>query len=155
MSLYLALFATKFRALNLKHIKMLNSQKIGIELYENLGRLFYAVAMADKSIHIKEIDKLRAFIREFWLDVDAVEDEYGEDAAFRIESVFDWLLEYEKDEEECFEEFQEFYKEHGEKFTAFIKVLILDTAHAIANSYAGKNKLELVFLARLKLLMQE
>ena len=111
--------------------------------------------MADKSIHTKEIDKLRTFIRKYWLDVDEVEDEYGEDAAFQIEAVFDWLLEYEKNAFECFEEFQEFYKDHRKRFTPYIKVLILDTAHSIAASFSGKNKSELVLLGKLGLLLDQ
>ncbi|NHF59713.1 hypothetical protein FK220_010195 [Flavobacteriaceae bacterium TP-CH-4] len=134
---------------------MANTEIIGKEFYENLGKLFYAVAMADKSIHTKEIDKLRTFIRKYWLDVDEVEDEYGEDAAFQIEAVFDWLLEYEKNAYECFEEFQEFYKDHQRRFTPYIKVLILDTAHSIAASFSGKNKSELVLLGKLGLLLDQ
>ncbi len=129
------------------------SEKVACELYQNLGKLFYAVAMADKSVHTREIDKLRSFIRKYWLDVDEVEDEYGEDAAFQIETVFDWHLEYEKDADETFDEFQEFYKDHEKKFTPFIKILVLDTANAIANSFAGTNKSELVLLGKLKLLL--
>lgn len=133
---------------------MLNSQKAGIALYENLGRLFYAVAMVDGVVHVKEVDKLKAFIRKYWLDVDMIEDEYGTDAAFRIETVFDWMVEHEKDGKECFGKFQEFYEINKEKFTPFIKVLILDTAHAMANALAGKNKTELVLLAKLELFLK-
>lgn len=123
--------------------------------YENLGKLFYSVAMADSRIHRNEIVKLRAFIRQFWLDVDELEDEFGTDAAFQIESVFDWLVDNEKDGDECFEEFREFYKDHASIFSPFIKVLILDTANAIANSFSGKNKAELVVLGKLELLLKQ
>jgi len=131
-----------------------NSRKVGKEFYENLGKLFYAVAAADTRIHTKEKDKLREFIRKYWLDIDELEDEYGTDTAFQLESVFDWLVEYDKGAEECFEEFQEFYKENTKAFSPFIKVLILDTANAIANSFSGKNKAELVLLGRLELLLK-
>ncbi|WP_273568530.1 hypothetical protein [Maribacter halichondriae] len=130
------------------------SEKIGNELYQNLGKLFYSVAMADESVHTKEIDKLRSFIRKYWLDVDAIEDEYGEDAAFQIETVFDWHLDNEKDGDETFAEFEEFYKDHEKKFTPFIKVLILDTAYAIANSFSGTNKSELILLGKLRLILE-
>ena len=111
---------------------MKNSKAIGKELYENLGKLFYAIAKADSRVHGKEISKLRSFIRKYWLEVDGLEDEFGTDAAFQIESVF-----------------------NGGLFTAFIKVLILDTAHAISNSFAGKNKAELVMLGKLELLLKK
>jgi hypothetical protein len=131
---------------------MLNSQKIGIELYENLGKLFFAMASIDGTVHTKEVDYLRSFIRSYWLDIDAVEDEYGSDAAFRIETTFDWLLEYVKRPEDCFEAFKEFYKDHVQIFTPAIKRLTLDTANAMANAYAGKNKAELILLSRIEIL---
>lgn len=133
---------------------MKNTKKVGKKFYENLGKLFYAVAIADLKVHKKEIDKLRGFIRKYWLDVDELEDEYGTDAAFQIESVFDWLVENGNKSEICFGEFQDYYKENGAIFSPFIKVLILDTAHAIANSFSGKNKSELILLGKLELLLK-
>jgi len=134
---------------------MENTKKWGLELYQNLGKLFYAVANADQRIHKKEIDKLRSFVRKYWLDVDEVEDDFGTDAAFQIESVFDWLLEKENDSDSCYEDFEEFYNEESRLFNPFIKDLILDTANAIANSFSGKNKAELVMLGKLQILLKE
>jgi hypothetical protein len=134
---------------------MLNSQKFGIELYENLGKLFYAMASVDGNVHTKEIDNLRSYIRKYWLEIDAIEDEYGSDAAFRIESTFDWCLEYEKEADESFGQFQEFYKDHIKLFSLSIKNLVLATAHAMANAYAGKNKSELILLSKIELLFKE
>lgn len=134
---------------------MENTKKIGKELYENLGKLFYAIAMADSRVHAKEVSKLRSFIRKYWLEVDKLEDEFGTDAAFQIESVFDWAMDKGKDSEVCFDEFKEFYKDNSNMFSKFIKVLILDTANAISNSFSGKNKAELVMLGKLELLLKE
>ena len=66
---------------------MKNTKKVGKELYENLGKLFYAIAMADSRVQGKEVSKLRSFIRTYWLEVDELEDEFGPDSAFQIESV--------------------------------------------------------------------
>ena len=134
---------------------MENRKKVGKNFYENLGKLFYSVAVADSRINRQEIDKLRSFVRKYWLEVDELEDVYGTDAAFQIESVFDWLVDNDKDGDDCFEDFRVFYKDHGSLFTAFIKVLILDTANAIANSFSGKNKAELVMLGKLELLFKQ
>jgi len=131
---------------------MLNSQKFGIELYENLGKLFYAVAFIDGSVHSKEIDRLRSYIRSYWLEIDEIEDEYGSDAAFRIETTFDWLLEYEKEAEDCYQQFEEFYGEHEKMFNPKVKKLASETANAIANAYANKNKSELILLSKIDLL---
>ncbi|WP_420322028.1 hypothetical protein [Flagellimonas sp.] len=134
---------------------MRESQLIGNEFYQNLGKLFYYIAMADSSIRVEEIEKLKTFIRKYWLDVDGLEDEYGKDAAFQIEAVFNRLLEYEADPEASFNEFKSFYNNHKEKFNSYIKVLILDTAHAITNTVYGKNKAELIALANLQLLLNK
>ena len=51
-----------------------SKKKLGNEFYQNLGKLFYAVAMADHSVHMKELEKLNEVIRDHWLDVDDIED---------------------------------------------------------------------------------
>ncbi len=127
-------------------------QEIVKEFYQNLGKLFYAVAIADDSVHTKEIERLKEVVRAHWLALDDVEDEYGTDAAFQIETVFDWLLEYEKDGEECYEAFETFYTEHKILFNTKVRDLIIGTARAIAAAFAGSNKAELVLLGRLQLL---
>lgn len=130
------------------------SNSVGKLFYQKVGRLFFAVAMADGFVHTKEIIKLKTLIREKWLPLDDIEDEYGTDAAFQIEIVFDWLLENEKRSDECFEDFAEFYKQNETVFTKKIKVLIYATADSVANSFAGKNKSELICLAKLQLLFK-
>ena len=127
-------------------------QEIVKEFYQNLGKLFYAVAIADDSVHTKEIERLKEVVRAHWLALDDVEDEYGTDAAFQIETVFDWLLEYEKDGEQCYEDFEAFYTEHKILFNTKVQDLIIGTARAIAAAFAGSNKAELVLLGRLQLL---
>lgn len=144
-----------FGTIGSRNLKMKNTEKVGMELYENLGKLFYAIAKADSRIHGKEIGKLRNFIRKYWLEVDELEDEFGSDAAFQIESVFDWAVDNDMDSDASFQEFREFYKDNRGMFSAFIKVLILDTANAISNSFAGKNKAELVMLGKLELLLKD
>ena len=134
---------------------MATGKKLGNELYQNLGKLFYSVAMADHSIHVKEMEKLNEVVHDHWLDVDSVEDEYGTDAAFQIETVFDWLLEYGKEADDIYEEFEQFYMENKQLFTPKIKQLTMSTARAIASSFAGSNKAELIQLGRLELLFRK
>lgn len=123
-------------------------------LYQNLGKLFYAMAISDGNVHIKEWEKVKEIVKEDWLYVDDFTDRYGTDAANQIEIVFDWLLEYEKSSEECFEEFKEFYTAHPHAFTKEIKSLTGKTANAIANAFSGRNKSELVLLAKINLLLK-
>ncbi len=129
---------------------MLHSEEIANEFYQNLGKLFYAVAMADKNVRPREVEKLQEDVRTYWLDVDHVTDEFGTDAAYQIEIVFDWLKNEEKESDTYFEEFAEFYHDHPEKFGSKIKSLILHTCNDIANSFAGKNKSELILLSKVQ-----
>lgn len=130
------------------------SNTVGNKFYQKVGNLFFAVAMADGSVHSKEVDKLKGLVREKWLPLDDIEDEYGTDAAFQIEIVFDWLLENEKTSAECFSSFTEFYKEHKVVFTEKVNALVFETANAIAYSFSGNNKSELIMLGNLHLLFQ-
>ncbi|MEZ4811148.1 MAG: hypothetical protein R2819_12375 [Allomuricauda sp.] len=134
---------------------MLNSEKIGNEFYQNLGKLFYAVAMADKEVRPVEVERLRNYVRQHWLDIDGFEDEFHTDAAYLIEIVFDWLQDEEKEGDAYFDEFKDFYKEHPEKFTPKLKSLIIETAESIASSFAGKNKSEMLIIFRLKHLLDQ
>ena len=129
---------------------MLPTEKIEHKFYQILGKLFYAVAMADRNVRPIEVEKLREDVRKYWLDVDDVEDEFGTDAAYQIEIVFDWLQQEEKEAGSYWNEFEHFYREHPSKFNMPIKQLIWRTADDIAASYAHKNKSELILLAKLK-----
>lgn len=133
---------------------MLPSEKIGNEHYQNLGKLFYAIAMADKKVAPKEVEKLKEDVRKFWLSVDDIEDEFGTDAAYQIEIVFDWLQKEEKESQLYFDEFKDFFKAHPSKFNDRVKQLIWRTADDIASSFAGKNKSELILLTKLELLLK-
>lgn len=128
------------------------SNKVANTFYQKIGKLFFAVAMADGSVRSEEIDRLKQIVRNTWLPHDDIIDEYGSDAAFQIEIVFDWLLENEQDAMTCFEEFREFYMENTKVFSVDVKALILKTANAVASAYAGKNKSELTLLGNLQLL---
>jgi hypothetical protein len=122
--------------------------------YQSLGKLFYAIAMADKIVRPVEVEKLRENLKRHWIEIDDVEDEFGSDAAYQIEIVFSWLQDEEKSGEDYYKEFHEYYKEHKTAFTSDIKLLIWQTADAIAYSYAGRNKAELVVLNKLRLLFE-
>lgn len=133
---------------------MKNTARTMNGLYQNLGKLFYALAVSDGSVHLKEWDKVEEMVKEDWLYVDDFTDRYGTDAANQIEIVFDWLLENEKTSEECFNDFKDFYKEHPHAFSEEIKKLTKKTAHAIASSFSGKNKSEVMMLAKINLLLK-
>lgn len=129
--------------------------KSQLEFYQKTGELFFAVAAADKVIRKNEYESLHKMIVEHWKNLDDFEDEFGVDASYQMEIVFDWLDYESLDADTCFESFASFYKEYPKLFTKKRKDLIIKTAHSIADAFAGKNKSELMLLGRLQLLFKK
>jgi len=130
------------------------SEKRELGFYQSIGKLFYAIAAADKIVRKKEYDALRKLVKEQWKSMDDYKDDFNTDSAYQIEIVFDWMDYEQLDAANCFEEFKDFKKENDSLFTKERKNLIWETANAIANSFAGKNKSELIMLAKLKSLLK-
>ncbi len=132
---------------------MSSAEKSSLTFYQKTGELFYSIAAADKVVRKSEYKSLKEMVQSDWKDLDNLQDDYGVDAAYQLEIVFDWL-DYESLEANlCFESFKEFYQEHPALFTKKRKELILKTAHSIANAFSGKNKSELILLGKLQLLL--
>ncbi|MCL5128271.1 MULTISPECIES: hypothetical protein [unclassified Algibacter] len=125
--------------------------KLTLEFYQHLGKLFYAIAAADKKVHPDEFNKLKELVKLKWLHLDLAEDHYHTNAAYHIEIVFDWLNNGAYEAETCFHDFVNYKNENPELFTKVIKKLIMKTANAIASSFSGLNKSELIMLAKLEM----
>jgi hypothetical protein len=134
----------------MKSLKSLSTQD-----YQHIGYLLFAVAASDKNIDEKEVNALKLLVKNNWIDLDDTNDSFGSDAAYQIEIVFDWLTEAEWDSDTCFSKFEDYYKEHSNLFSQDIKSLIIKTASTIAESYAGKNKSELIILAKIETLFKQ
>ncbi|MFV8365692.1 hypothetical protein [Flavobacterium sp. XS1P27] len=122
-------------------------------LYEHLGKVFYSIAAIDKTIHKEEIDKLKQVIKTEWLPLEKSFNEFGDDTAYEIEIVFDWLVANEWELEQVMPDFKIFRAEHQHLFTPEINALILKTANAIASSFSGKNKSEHVLISQLSAIL--
>ena len=132
------------------------SQNTIISFYENLGKLFYAIAAADNVVEEVEYNVLKEIVKNKWTQVDPVDDDFHTDAAYQIETVFDWLnTEGFSDSETCYNQFIEFKEEHPSLFTPTIKSLIIKTATKIAASVADINKSELMLVARLDIALKK
>jgi hypothetical protein len=129
------------------------SKKPQVLFYQKLGELFYSVAAADKVVEKSEYEALRSMVVSHWKDLDDYEDSFHTDAAYQIEIVFDWFDYEHLDADDCFNNFKEYKKDHEYLFTPERKKLIWQTADTIANAFSGRNKSELIMLARLKLLL--
>lgn len=121
--------------------------------YQKMGELFYAFAAADKVVRKEEYDILKNIVADQWKNLDDYEDPFRTDAAYQIEVVFDWFDYEQLDASDCFESFADYKKEYPKLFTKDRKELIWKTANAIASSFAGKNKSEVIMLAKLKMLL--
>ena len=124
------------------------------KLHQNLGKLFYAVAMADKKIEEEEIAALKTAILKRWSNLDAKLSGIVLDGHQEIIIVFTRLHSTNAESGICFSEFQEFFNEHKQLFNEDLRKLIWDTTQVIASSFANKNKSELIVLAKLKMLLE-
>lgn len=123
-----------------------------ITFYQNLGKLFYAIAASDKAVKKEELDKLKETVKKNWLTSNLVHDDAKAEAEHSIINTFKWLnRDNEYDAETCFNSFISYKKDHEQLFTKELNSLILKTASAIASSFSGKNKSELIMLAKLNL----
>lgn len=123
------------------------------ELYENLGKLFYAIAAADKVISKQEVQVLNNIVEKDWVPVEDSRDEYGTDLSFQIEVIFDWYQENELSAEAAYDRFETFKKSHEWLFDEDINNLIWKTVNRIALAFPGKNRSEVLMLIRLKSLL--
>ncbi|NER16835.1 hypothetical protein GWK10_06415 [Spongiivirga citrea] len=131
------------------------TEKPEILFYQNLGQLFYAIAAADKVVRKAEYDALKKIVLDYWKDYEEAQDAYDEPVAYQMEIVFEWFDYESMDAQDCFDSFSEYAHEHPRAFSKEKRILIVKTAEAIANSFAGKNKSELIMLTKLKMLFRK
>ena len=124
------------------------------KLHQNLGKLFYAVAIADKKIEEEEIAALKTDILQRWYNLDCKPNGLVLDGHQEIITVFKQLQNTNAESDICFWEFHEFFNEHKQLFNEDLRKLIWDTTQVIASSFANKNKSELIVLAKLKMLLE-
>ena len=130
---------------------METKKKMTLTFYQNLGKLFYAIAASDGNVRDLEFNKLKAFVKKQWLDVDDINDAFGTDAAYQIEVVFDWLNHDDAlNVQACYDNFVAYKKDQSHLFTDDVRRLILKTASSIAYAFSGINKSELIMLAKLR-----
>ncbi len=128
------------------------TEKPEILFYQNIGQLFYAIAAADKVVRKAEYDALKAIVLNYWKKFEEAQAHYQEPLAYQMEVVFEWF-DYERmDAQDCFDSFSNYAKDNPKAFSKEKKKLIVRTAEAIASSFAGKNKSELIMLTKLKML---
>jgi hypothetical protein len=131
------------------------SNRVSRAFYQQLARLFYAIAATDGKVTKEEIAELKKIIKNEWLSLDPSFDEYGIDYVCYILITFDWLHENHWDIKQVIPEFKIYMKNNEDLFTDPINQLIFRTSSAIASAFAQRNKSELVFLCQLDMLLNK
>lgn len=117
--------------------------------YPSLGKLFYAVAFIDKLVPDEEIVFFKKIILDNWQSHPHIDPQQVQ----QILAEFDRLLIEKAAANRCFLEFTDFLGSGHYMMPQSIKNLIWKTADGIAAAYAGKNKSEVILLAKLKSLL--
>lgn len=130
------------------------SDQTMIHFYQHLGKVFYCIAAIDKTVRTEEIERLKKIIKTEWIPLEGTVTEFGDDAAYQIEIIFDWLMENEWDLEQVIPDFKIFRKEYQSLFTPEIRILILKTAIAIVTAFSGENKSEHLIISQLTSILQ-
>ncbi|HPF91186.1 MAG: TerB family tellurite resistance protein [Flavobacteriales bacterium] len=126
-----------------------------VEMYTNLGFLFYSIAAGDGQVRQAEVDALNELVRKQWMPLESSRDEFGVDAAEYISMSFDYARDNKLDAEQAFQRFEDAYQEHVTMFDPGLKRMVLDTATAITDAFGHTNKAELAVLTRLQSLFRE
>ena len=126
----------------MKEISSLTTQSI--EFFTHLSYLFYAIAASDKNISRKEKEEIISVVDKNW---------YKKNGSINskeiIYSTLKKLIAEKTKSESAFEAFLDYQKANPSLFDPTIKKMVMESAYDIANSYAGRNKSELLFLSKL------
>ncbi|AUP81328.1 hypothetical protein [Flavivirga eckloniae] len=122
---------------------------IAMLFYQNLGKLFYAVAFADKNIEAAEFDALKENVHHVHAILSLKHRVPKADAEHYIASTFNTMENENRTVESCYNDFMAFKRTNEPLFSKSLKIAILKTAGLIASAFSGKNKSELIMLAKL------
>lgn len=109
---------------------------------EILGKVFYAAAKADKTIKAEEIERFNEMI----------DSEWHQDSG--ISKAFFHCINIGYNDILLFDELKAHMKTYPEYFGYEMNEKIIKTAYRIVASYAQTNKSEIVFISRLRKLLQ-
>ncbi len=131
---------------------MKSENYLSLDFYQNLGKLFYAIASADGHVHEAELITIKEMVKKDWLSFTYTKDHPTNDEVHQIIVTFDRLHSAGNSNGNLlFNDFVTFKNTQSHLFTKKIKELILKTAIHISESFSGKNKSELMLLAKLNI----
>ncbi len=128
----------------------LKEQK-AVVFYQHLGKLFYAIALADKKIKKEEFEVMKKEISLLSMSENYSVTDAEIDIEHYITTTFKILYFDEATVEACFDDFIAYKRANESLFTTSIKKAILKIAGKIAASFSDVNKSELILLAKLSI----
>ncbi|MEH6408084.1 MAG: hypothetical protein V7767_12450 [Leeuwenhoekiella sp.] len=134
---------------------MESTQDLGVEFYDILGKLFYAVAASDGIVSASEIKSLERMVRSHWICMEEVTDLFSNCLPKQIVQCFERARFKKLDVYECLEEFKYFKLENPQLFMPDVNKLIWSTANVIAHCYPGFNESEAVVLTKLQEVLED
>jgi len=115
------------------------------EFYVSVAHLFYAVATIDKLFAMEEKRKIVNLVKRYF------STEIGEEQSSEIiYETLRSLIKQEVSSEEGYQKFLGYFKLNQEQFDEITKKNIIIFCHEIADVFSGKNKSELILLARIQ-----
>ncbi|WP_281979722.1 hypothetical protein [Tenacibaculum mesophilum] len=118
------------------------------EFYKCIANLFYAVSMADKNMTVEE---KRSIVKR--VEINWSTSENKSDSELIYETIRG-LIKEKITSEEAYENFKAYYLAHKKEFSKKVIHDLLAASHEISDAYAGKNKSELIILAKLHKLLK-
>ncbi len=115
--------------------------------YQNLGKLFYAIAATDNNVDEMEYETLKKLVQSKALHFSF--DNTNADTVQEIVLTFNDLQTKSYNADTSFEEFISFKRQNEVLFTDANKLTIMKAANRIASSFSYKNKSELIMIAKL------
>ena len=118
--------------------------------YKELGKLLYAMALADNTITKEEKEQVSKQIAERLLHKEVDADQFGSNEAWITQFSFDTTEELGGSGEEAFEEFLAFIKQYRNELTEQEIEICYRLSEHVANAYRHVNKNESKMLTSLR-----
>ncbi len=120
------------------------------KFYKELGKLLFAMAKVDGTIHPKEVAAMKEMVRTELAPFEDTKDDFGTDAAYFAEFEFDFLANGVHTVDEAYSSFESYIKEYDKKLPVELKKLAYRLSYGVANASHGINKKEQALLDKIE-----
>ena len=107
------------------------------EFYQELGKLLYAIANADGKVQKAELKQLQKIVSDELVPLDDTTDEFGTNAAFITEFMFDVYEGTKQDVEKAFNSFLGYLQINKPMLDEKHKKAVISAAHKVAEAFKG------------------